>query len=137
VAEVVSMLDKGRAYPMMPASDIERGKSFYADKLELKPSSEMSDGSCIYELAEGGFVLFPSMGKASGDHTQLGIEFDDLDAVMERLRANGVVFEEYDLPGFTTVDGIVHMPDGGRGAWFKDSEGNLIALGEGMSPKAD
>jgi len=130
------MFEGARAYPLLPASDMERAKSFYADKLELKPSMEMPDGSVFYELSEGGFVVFPSMGKASGDHSQLGINVDDLKAVVEKLRANGVMFEDYDFPELKTVDGIAEMPGGERGAWFKDSEGNMIAVGEGMSPKS-
>ena len=65
-------------------------------------------------------------------------EVDDLDAVMAELRRRGVVFEEYDLPGLRTVNGIVEISDnyassggvGERGAWFRDSEGNLLGLGQ-------
>jgi len=64
-------------------------------------------------------------------------EVQDIEAAVTQLRANGVVFEEYDQPGLTTVDGIAEVPDnypskgvGERAAWFKDSEGNLLALGQ-------
>jgi catechol 2,3-dioxygenase-like lactoylglutathione lyase family enzyme len=110
----------------LPAKDLERAKSFYADKLGLKPTEEGPEG-ITYRLGNGAFTLFESTGAPSGDHTQLGIEVDDLEAAVEELRGRGLVFEEYDLPGFKTVNGIAEI-EGERGAWFKDSEGNLLAI---------
>jgi catechol 2,3-dioxygenase-like lactoylglutathione lyase family enzyme len=88
----------------------------------------------------GEFHLFLSAGSASGESTQLGFEVDDIDAVVADLRARGVVFEEIGtlrITGFEVVDGIIEVEDnysskgtGERGAWFRDSEGNLIALGQ-------
>jgi hypothetical protein len=68
----------------------------------------------------------------------MGFEVADLAATVSFLRARGVVFEEYDLPGLKTVDGIAEVAGnypskGGVGelaAWFKDSEGNMIGLGQ-------
>jgi catechol 2,3-dioxygenase-like lactoylglutathione lyase family enzyme len=110
----------------LPAKDLERAKSFYADKLGLKPTEEGPEG-ITYRLGNSAFTLFESTGAPSGDHTQLGIEVDDLEAAVEELRGRGLVFEEYDLPGFKTVNGIAEI-EGERGAWFKDSEGNLLAI---------
>ena len=124
------MLENSNVYATIPAKDLERAKSFYADKLGLKPEQEAPEG-LRYRCRDGGFLLFESSGAASGDHTQLGWDVDNLDATVEELRGRGVVFEEYDLPGFKTVNGIAEIA-GERGAWFKDSEGNLLALGEQM-----
>ncbi|MFP5298351.1 MAG: VOC family protein [Actinomycetota bacterium] len=114
----------------IPAQDMERAKSFYADRLGLKPVEESEDGA-RYEIGKDGFFLFPSSGKPSGDHTQLSFDVPDVVAAVRTLRENGVVFEEYDLPGFKSVDGVVEL-GGEKGAWFKDSEGNLIAIAESM-----
>jgi catechol 2,3-dioxygenase-like lactoylglutathione lyase family enzyme len=122
------MVDFKRSGASMPAQDFERAKSFYADKLGLKPTEE-SAGEARYEFGGTGFIVFPSSGKASGDHTQMALEVDNLMAAVTELRTNGVVFEEYDMPGFKSVDGIVEL-EGEKGAWFKDSEGNLIALAQ-------
>ena len=122
------MLENYDVLATIPAQDLERAKSFYADKLGLKPSEERPDG-LRYHCGNGGFLLFQSSGKASGDHTQLGWDVDDLEATVEELRGRGVVFEEYDLPGLKTVNGIAEIA-GEKGAWFKDSEGNLLALGQ-------
>jgi hypothetical protein len=54
----------------------------------------------------GEFALFESAGAASGDHTQMGWEVDDIEATVRDLRARGVVFEEYDVPGLSTVGEI-------------------------------
>ncbi|HJR45763.1 MAG TPA: VOC family protein [Actinomycetota bacterium] len=122
------MLDGKMVYATIPAKDLQRARAFYEEKLGLKPKEERPDG-LMYEGSGGGFLLFPSTGEASGTHTQLGWQVDDLDATVDEMRRNGVVFEEYDLPGFKTVNGIAEI-EGERGAWFKDSEGNLLAVGE-------
>jgi catechol 2,3-dioxygenase-like lactoylglutathione lyase family enzyme len=115
----------------MPAQDFERAKSFYSEKLGLTPVRE-GPGEAVYDVNGMEFVIFPSSGKASGDHTQMGFEVDDLDGAVSSLRDRGVAFEEYDMPDFKTVNGIVEV-EGERGAWFKDSEGNLISLFQSTS----
>ncbi len=70
------------------------------------------------------------MGAASGAHTQVGFRVDDIEAEVGQLRDKGVVFEEYDFPGLKTENGIAQIGPG-RSAWFKDSEGNLIAIVQG------
>ncbi|MFD0851731.1 VOC family protein [Actinomadura adrarensis] len=121
----------------LPAQDLERARRFYAEKLGLEPV-ETRPGGLRYECASGGFAVFQSMGRASGDHTQMAWKVDDLDAVIAELRRRGVEFEEYDVPGLRTVGGIVEVEgnypsEGGvgeRGAWFRDSEGNLHGIGQ-------
>jgi len=83
------------------------------------------------------FALFESAGGASGNHTQMAWEVADIESAVASLRARGVVFEEYDLPGLKTVNGIADIEGnypskgvGERAAWFKDSEGNLLGLGQ-------
>ena len=125
------MLDTATAFATIPAQDLQRARTFYEEKLGLKPSEERPEG-LIYESGGGRFLLFTSTGQASGTHTQLSFEVDDIDASVDELRRNGVVFEEYDFPGFKTVNGIAEI-EGERGAWFKDSEGNLLAVGERTS----
>jgi len=81
--------------------------------------------------------VFQSAGRASGDHTQIAFEVDDIESVVAELRRRGVVFEEVDVPGLRTVDGIADIEGnypskgvGERGAWFRDSEGNLLGVGQ-------
>ncbi len=126
------MLAEARVDAAIPASDLDRARAFYSEKLGLTPIEEAPEG-LIYECGEGSrFLLFPSTGKASGDHTQMGWEVSDLEAEVADLRSRGVVFEEYDFPGLKTVEGIATV-GGIKGAWFKDTEGNLLSLAERFS----
>jgi catechol 2,3-dioxygenase-like lactoylglutathione lyase family enzyme len=118
-----------RAAATLPAQDMERAEAWYAEKLGMKPVGHDPLGGAQYELSGGtGFLLFQSTGKASGDHTQIALETQDFDAAVNDLRAKGVKFEEYDNPAIKTVNGVAQFGDL-KAAWFKDSEGNLLAIG--------
>jgi catechol 2,3-dioxygenase-like lactoylglutathione lyase family enzyme len=130
------MLENGSVAARLPAQDLARARAFYADKLGLEPVEER-DGGLRYVCAAGEFALFESTGTASGHHTQMAWEVEDIDATVRELRARGVVFEEYDSPGLETVDGIADIDgnypskgSGERGAWFRDSEGNVLGIGQ-------
>jgi catechol 2,3-dioxygenase-like lactoylglutathione lyase family enzyme len=130
------MLKDGRVATRLPAQDLERARAWYSEKLGLDPVEERP-GGLRYECGAGEFVLFQSTGAPSGDHTQMGFDVDDIDATVAELRSRGVVFEEYDVPGMTMVDGIVTIEGnypskgtGERGGWFRDSEGNLLGIGQ-------
>jgi catechol 2,3-dioxygenase-like lactoylglutathione lyase family enzyme len=120
----------------LPAQDLNRARAFYADKLGLEPSEERP-GGLLYRCGAGEFGLFTSAGASPGTYTQMGWTVDDIDATVAELRRRGVVFEEYNLPGLTTVDGIAEIEgnypskgSGERAAWFHDSEGNLLGIGQ-------
>jgi predicted enzyme related to lactoylglutathione lyase len=136
-ASTDSALARSDVATRLPAQDLDRARAFYADKLGLEPLEERP-GGLRYRCGSTIFALFASAGAPSGEHTQMGWSVDDIDAVVAELRGRGVVFEDYDLPGLRTVDGIAEITgnypsEGGvgeRGAWFRDSEGNLIGLGQ-------
>jgi catechol 2,3-dioxygenase-like lactoylglutathione lyase family enzyme len=118
---------------------MDRARAFYADKLGLQPVEER-DGGLRYVCAAGEFALFESAGAPSGAHTQMGWEVDDIEATVNELRSRGVRFEEYDFPGLRTVGGIAEIEGnypskgiGERAAWFRDSEGNLLGIGEPLT----
>jgi len=132
------MLGDSEVATRLPAQDIGRARTFYAEKLGLTPVEERP-GGLLYRCGRGTFGLFESAGTAAGTHTQMGWEVTDLAATVAALRSRGVVFEEYDLPELKTQDGIAliegNYPSKGSGeyaAWFKDSEGNLLGLGEAI-----
>ena len=121
------MIKNLRTHATLPAADLARAKSFYADKLGLNPASE-SEGGIFYEVVGGTrFVLYPSPNPNRGGHTQLGFTTDDIEKEVAELRDRGVAFEEYDLPGLKTENGIAQTGTA-RAAWFKNSEGNTIGL---------
>jgi catechol 2,3-dioxygenase-like lactoylglutathione lyase family enzyme len=130
------MLNESDVATRLPARNLNRARKFYSDKLSMEPIEQRPSG-LRYRSGNSFFVLFESAGEASGSHTQMGWEVDDIDATVALLRARGVVFEEYDLPGLKTINGIAEIAGnypsrgvGERGAWFKDSEGNLLGIGQ-------
>jgi catechol 2,3-dioxygenase-like lactoylglutathione lyase family enzyme len=132
-----NVLQNGRTATKLPAVDLERARKFYAEKLGLEPVDERP-GGLLYRSASGEFALFQSAGASPGTFTQMGWEVDDIEATVAALRERGVVFEEYDLPGLRTTDGIAGISgnypskgaSGERGAWFRDSEGNMLGIGQ-------
>ncbi|HEY6116748.1 MAG TPA: VOC family protein [Candidatus Dormibacteraeota bacterium] len=118
--------------PAIPAQDIKRAREFYEQKLGLTASDPGPDGSVTYRTGETRFIVFPSSGKASGTHTQMGLEVDDVKGAVAELKAKGVQFEDYDFDNFKTEGSVLSMPDGGKVAWFKDSEGNLVSINSGL-----
>lgn len=131
------MLANGRAATRLPAQDLDRARRFYAEKLGLEPADERP-GGVLYRCAAGEFALFASAGASPGTFTQMGWEVDDIEATVAALKERGVVFEEVDLPGLQTIGGIAEIvgsypskgATGERGAWFRDSEGNLLGIGQ-------
>ncbi|TMD46592.1 MAG: VOC family protein [Chloroflexi bacterium] len=121
-------LNTAIAKTTLPVEDLARARAFYAEKLGLRPSREV-EGALFYE-GEGstGFLLFPSGARPSG-HTQMAWFVKDIVASVSKLKSRGVVFEEYDFPGLKTNHGIADLGYE-KAAWFRDSEGNLLALGQ-------
>jgi catechol 2,3-dioxygenase-like lactoylglutathione lyase family enzyme len=113
--------------PMIPATDMARARAFYADTLGLKVVSEDPE---TLELESGGvhFGVYPTRAEA-GTATIAGWIVPDLDAEMRDLRQRGVRFEDYDLDDIKTRDGVFELGNE-RGAWFKDSEGNVLGVVE-------
>jgi predicted enzyme related to lactoylglutathione lyase len=118
----------------LPAQDLERAKNFYVEKVGLQALEsrflEASNGQVGLSVGDGTNRLFvyPAQARSSGEFTQAVIQVTDVRAAVEQMRGRGVEFEEYDTPETRTEGGIARMPGGGEGAWFKDSEGNLVGV---------
>jgi len=124
------MLSESTVYGVSPATDIERARKFYEGTLGLKPADIPTDpGYVLYSTKQGTFLVYATQAPG-GAATALGFVVDDLVTEMADMKKRGVVFEEYDLPGLKTVNGVVDMGKMGKGAWFKDSEGNIIGLSQ-------
>ncbi|WP_069759840.1 VOC family protein [Streptomyces sp. LUP47B] len=132
-----NILARGRVATRLPAQDLDRARRFYAEKLGLEPVDERP-GGLLYRCGGTDFALFRSAGASPGTFTQMGWEVDDIGTVVSQLQQRGVVFEDVDLPGFRTKNGIADIDGnypsknarGERAAWFRDSEGNLLGIGE-------
>jgi len=122
----------------LPAQDLERARRFYSEQLGLEPVEERV-GGLRYVCGATEFHVFASAGAPSGASTQMGFEVEDLEATLQELRARGVKTEHYDIPGFEIRGDVVVAPDNypskGRselGAFFYDSEGNLIGVSQAI-----
>lgn len=111
----------------LAAVDLARARQWYADKLGWEPAREMP-GLLVYEELGSNFTLFETPNAGTAKNTVMSWNVPDAAAEVARLRERGVTFEDYDFGEFKTTDGIMTDPDGGRSAWFKDSEGNIISI---------
>jgi catechol 2,3-dioxygenase-like lactoylglutathione lyase family enzyme len=120
------MADDFRVGPVLPAEDIARAKAFYIEKLGLTVAFENEGGILLNAPGNTQLFIYP-FGKPTAQNTVAAFQVGDVEAAVGKLRGKGVTFEEYDLPGLKTVNGIVDI-DGMKGAFFKDSEGNILSL---------
>ena len=114
---------------VLPASDIERARRWYSEKLGLQPGSTNPFGDLRYEAGGVQFLVYQSDLAGTNQATAAAFSLENFDEVIDFLRSNGVAFEHVDFGEMgATVDGVVTTPDGQKAAWFKDSEGNTFAL---------
>lgn len=126
--EEEAMFADRAAMGMIPASDVERAIGWYRDKLGLEPA-ERNDEGVIYRLNGATMFLYGSGFAGTAGSTMLTFDSPDLAADMAALRAKGVQFIDYDLPGFKTEDGVASF-GAMRTAWCNDSEGNILAFNQ-------
>jgi catechol-2,3-dioxygenase len=117
-------------YAVLPASDFERAKAWYDEKLGLTPSEE-APGNAWYRCAGGTwFILTQTSNAGTAQNTAAGFTVNEIETVMEDLRSRGVAFEEYDFGEMgRTESGLMTMGNV-KAAWFKDSEGNIVELSQ-------
>jgi len=123
------MLSEFSVHPSLAASDVKRARAWYEDKLQLLPTREY-DELLEYRVGDSLFTVYDSPNAGTAKNTVAIENIRDLRAEVARLKARGVVFEDYDMPGLYTEDGIAAPGDGTLLAWFKDSEDNIIGLAE-------
>ena len=123
------MLSSSRVEANIPASDLGRARAFYAEKLGLTPIREMAGVNYVYRT-EGGttFNLYETTFAGQAGHTIAQWHVEDIESEVRDLKAKGVVFEVYDMPGVRWDGEIATLEGLGRAAWFKDSEGNIMCV---------
>ncbi len=115
--------------PVLPASDIERARRWYAEKFGLQPISTNPFGDLLYEAGGVKFLVYQTELAGTNQATAAGFSLENFDEVIDFLRSNGVAFDHVDFGEMgATIDGVITTPDGQKAAWFKDSEGNTFAL---------
>ena len=123
------MLQDAPIYAYLPAQDVERARRFYEGRLGLKPKEEVA-GGVTYAFAGGtAAFLYPTPHAGTSRASQAFWQVADVEREVADLQARGVAFERYEgLPGEYSADGLILTGGGARAAWFKDSEGNILAL---------
>src|SRR5262245_19932523 len=121
------MLQESPMYSYIPAKDMKRARQFYEQKLGFKPKQEVA-GGIVYEFGDRtSCFMYPTPNAGTCSASQAFWHVDDIGREVAELKAKGVKFEEYDMPVMRTVDGIA-TAGGAKAAWFKDSEGNIMAV---------
>lgn len=122
------MLQDSPVYAYIPAQDVARARRFYEDKLGFKAKQEIN-GGVVYEFGRGtACFLYQTPNAGTSRASQAFWDVQDVDAEIRALQARGVVFERYDdLPGERSPAGAV-IEGGAKAAWFKDTEGNIMAI---------
>ena len=112
----------------IPAKDLDGTRKFYEEVLGAQAVNE-DPGGILYQSGDSYFSLYPTEFAGTAQHTLGAFIVQDVEAAVADMRSKGVTFEEYDMPGLKTVDGIAEL-GGMRGAWFKDPEGNILSVVE-------
>jgi catechol 2,3-dioxygenase-like lactoylglutathione lyase family enzyme len=134
-------------HPELPATDINRARAWYKEKLGLDPitvggapfvpGTDQGDYELLYDTGTARFGVYQTPHAGKNLATAARLVTDDFDGMHAELLANGVVFEIYDIKENFHEDhgtpfwanGALISPDGEKTAWFKDSEGNILAVG--------
>ena len=121
------MLQNFPLYAYIPANDVARAREFYERKLGFRPKVEIA-GGVVYEFGDKtACFLYPTKNAGTSRASQAFWQVDDIEREVADLKARGVAFENYDMPGEKSPSGVVNA-GGAKAAWFKDSEGNILAI---------
>lgn len=124
------MLQKSPMYAYIPAKDVDRARQFYERKLGFEPRREIA-GGVVYDCAGGtSCFLYPTPNAGTSQASQAFWQVADIESEVAELKKRGVVFEDYGMPG-QDANGIVNE-GGAKAAWFKDTEGNIMAVIQGV-----
>ncbi len=112
---------------MLPVKDLARARAFYEGGLGLQAGALKPDGKFVYRCGGTELALFPKADGTKAEHTAVSFRVDDIDAAVSELKARGVRFADYDLPGLKTIEHVCVL-GAEKAAWFEDPEGNILCL---------
>ena len=127
------MLENARIDLTLPVVDLERAKKFYGETLGLNPldlaGPELASEMAFFEAGKGMQVaLYRREDPTRADHTVASFRVKDVESTITALSERGVVFEQYDMPGMKTDERGIAMVGPFKGAWLKDTEGNILSV---------
>ena len=121
------MLAKANVEPMLPVKDLKAARKFYEETLQLEEVGGEPETAITYKSGKTTLVVYRSDYAGTNKGTAALWEIDDVDETVKELKAKGVKFEHYDLPGLR-LDGDIHRADGFSVAWFKDPSGTILSV---------
>ena len=124
------MLANTDAIATCAVKDIAAARKFYEGTLGLAPMPAEEEGVLAYRSGKASILVYQSQYAGTNKATAVTFAVTDLESEVQALKARGVRFEHYDLPG-TTRKGDVHGSGKTKAAWFKDPDGNILALVSG------
>jgi predicted enzyme related to lactoylglutathione lyase len=122
------MLKSAPIRPYIPVLDVARARKFYEETVGLVPKEEYA-GGIIYDCGGSEVFMYPTPNAGTSRASQAFWQVADVEAEVRALKERGVVFEEYDLPGIQMRNSIA-TGGGAKTAWFKDTEGNILAISQ-------
>lgn len=123
------MLGARRLSAVLCAADLEQSQTFYERQVGLRLSPETIKNHLAFACGDGTtLVIYGRPAPNKADHTQVRFWTNDVEADVRELEARGVTFEDYDYPTLRTVHHVATTPGIGKSAWFKDPDGNTVAL---------
>jgi catechol 2,3-dioxygenase-like lactoylglutathione lyase family enzyme len=125
------MLEKMNVAANIAVKDLERAREFYEDTLGLKQVDKEGDEVIAFRSGSSKILVYKSQYAGTNKATAATWTVsDDLEPIVRELKAKGVTFEHYDLPGMT-LKGDVHVSGSMKVAWFKDPDGNILCMANG------
>jgi predicted enzyme related to lactoylglutathione lyase len=124
------MLADKDAVATIPVKDLKAAKKFYGDTLGLKLTPVPEPEVLNYKSGNSTVLVYKSQFAGSNKATSVTWIVDDVEGTVKDLKAKGVAFEHYDFPGMTRK-GDVHIAGKSKAAWFKDPDGNILAVVSG------
>jgi catechol 2,3-dioxygenase-like lactoylglutathione lyase family enzyme len=122
------MLADKSAMATIPVKDLAAAKKFYEGTLKFKKLEEEGEEAITYQTGKSEVVVYRSdfagTNRATAATWDVG---DEIEGIVKDLKTKGVPFEHYEMPGMQ-LQGDIHVADGMKAAWFKDPDGNILAL---------
>lgn len=110
------------------SGDLARSQKFYEQVLGLTLSVETIPNRLLFECGDGTLLVYGRPAPNTADHTQVRLWSDDVERDVRELETRGATFEDYDFPTLRTVNHVATTLGIGKSAWFKDPDGNTLAL---------
>ncbi len=125
------MLINASVSPTIPVTDLQRAREFYERKLGFAVI-KVHPGGISFRAGNNTTFYIYKRGPSKADHTLASFQVEDVEKTVDELTKQGIVFEHYDFPGLKTNEKGIAVLDseGEKGAWFKDPDGNILAVGQ-------